>query len=110
MNNETTGRGATTALSQLQQYVWSGPQLSGLKVADQIAHVRYIKILTWLQGIRAKLEIFYHSIISQFEEEIWAERMPTQKRVLQWNQILTITIGPGFAHTLKVLKNPWILK
>ena len=26
-NNETTGRGATTALSQLQQYVWSGPQL-----------------------------------------------------------------------------------
>ena len=43
-----------------------------------LAHVRYIKILTWLRGFRDKLQIFHDSIISQFPEETWAQTKADQ--------------------------------
>ena len=41
-------------------------------------HVRYIKILTWLRAFMDKIAIFRDSIVSQFPEEIWAQRKPKQ--------------------------------
>ena len=43
-----------------------------------VAHVRYIKILTWFRGFRVKIANFYHSIVLQFPEEFWAQRIPNQ--------------------------------
>ena len=43
-----------------------------------IAHVRYITILTWLQGSGTKLQMFHDFIFSQFPEETWAQRKPNQ--------------------------------
>ena len=47
-------------------------------VFDVIAHVRYIKILTWLWGFGDKIAIFDDSIVSQFPEKTWAQRKPNQ--------------------------------
>ena len=43
-----------------------------------IAHVRYIKILIWVQALETKLQMFHDSIVSQFPEETWAQRKPNQ--------------------------------
>ena len=43
-----------------------------------IAYVRYIKIVTWLRGFRYKTANFYHSVVSQFLEETWAQRKLNQ--------------------------------
>ena len=40
-----------------------------------IAHVRYMKILTWLQGFKLKIADF---IVSKFLKETWAQRKPNQ--------------------------------
>ena len=45
----------------------------------QIALVWYIKILTWLRGFKVKIAFFFfHSIVSKFSEEIWAQRKSNQ--------------------------------
>ena len=49
-------------------------------VFDVIAHVRYIKILTWLWGFGDKIAIFDDSIVSQFPEKTWAQRNQTKYR------------------------------
>ena len=45
-----------------------------------VAHVRYIKIdnqiLTDCEVLGSELHIFHDSIVSQFPEEIWAQRKP----------------------------------
>ena len=45
-----------------------------------VAHVRYIKndiqILTDCEVLGSELHIFHGSIVSQFPEEIWAQRKP----------------------------------
>ena len=38
------------------------------------AHVRYIKILTWLRGLTVKIENFSRLQCPQFPEEAWAHR------------------------------------
>ena len=43
-----------------------------------MAHVRYIKILTWLRGFMVKIAIFQYSIVSQLPEETCAQRKPNQ--------------------------------
>lgn len=44
-----------------------------------IAHLRYVKILSWSRGfIGSKLQILTSSIISQFPEGTWEQRKPNQ--------------------------------
>ena len=53
-----------------------------------IVHVRYIKILTWLQGFWGKMAIFYGSIVSQFPEETWTQRNWTKPNIEIWPESL----------------------
>ena len=45
---------------------------------NRLAHVRYIKILTWLRGLSDKTENFSRPIVSKYPEETWAQRKPNQ--------------------------------
>ena len=45
---------------------------------NRLAHVRYIKILTWLRGFSDKIENFSRLIVSKYPEETWAQRKPNQ--------------------------------
>ena len=58
-------------------YIFSSSEWSFQK--SEIAHIHYIKILTWLCGFRVKIAIFFQDAsVLQFPEEIWAQRKPNQ--------------------------------
>ena len=53
-----------------------------------IVHVRYIKILTWLQVFWGKMAIFYGSIVSQFPAETWTQRNWAKPNIEKWPESL----------------------
>ena len=59
----------------------------------QIAHVRYINILTWLWGCMVKIATFQDSIVSQFSLETWNKENQSKYRKMRIFTHRTWAIG-----------------
>ena len=62
----------------------SKKQIETIRHCSEIAHTRYINILTWLRGFRVKIVDFKVSFVSQFPKETGYKENNTKYGLLSW--------------------------